>query len=158
MFGEVPDPFSTVEGLWGEPGAVIITANTGLKAPDCVQIADRHNGVVISGSWVDSKGNHEVPCVLVSDFIHITDLGNKLLVGAVLKTKYGDTVRPAPLDTVRKGVNWPLLLDAVINHHTHAIKAAEGRIYPPSKDQVRQHISSKQAENEFELFLRGHQN
>ena len=157
MLGEVLDPFSTVGAMWSQPAAVIITANAGLKAPDCVLIADRHNGVVIPGSWADNKGFHEVPCVLINGNVHITDLGDQLIVGGVLKTKYGDNVRPLKLDAVRKGVNWPSILSAVIEKHIWAIGQAKGRIYPPSKGESKANTSSAQARNELELFLRGHQ-
>ncbi len=157
MLGEVPDPYSTVEGSWAEPGAVIITANSGLKAPDCVSIADRYNGLVIPGTWRDSKGQHEVPCVLINGCIHIHDLGDQLVIGAVLKNEHGDNVRPLPVDVVRKGVGWPSGLASVIDKHLLATKKAEGRLYPPSKAWKPTMRTSESMMKEFELFMRGHQ-
>lgn len=158
MLGQIEDPYSTVEGQWCRPGAVIITANSGLKAPDCVQIADRYNGLVISGTWRDSKGNHEVPCVLINGCIHIHDLDTQLVIGAVFKNEHGDNVRPLPTDTVRKGVGWPSGLASVIDKHLLAVKKAEGRLYPPSvKRNWVYDRSSERMAKEFELFMRGHQ-
>tara|TARA_R100000541_G_scaffold32129_1_gene40890 strand:- start:8644 stop:9423 length:780 start_codon:yes stop_codon:yes gene_type:complete len=157
MLGEVADPFSTVDGVWEKPGAVIITANSGLKAPDCVAIADRYNGLVIPGNWRDSQGKHEVPCVLINGCIHIHDLGTQLVVGAVFKNEHGNNVRPLPADTVRKGVGWPAGLASVIDKHLLATKKAEGRLYPPSKAEDRTMRSSESMMKEFELFMRGHQ-
>ena len=158
MLGEVADPFSTVGANWDKPGAVIITANSGLKAPDCVQIADRYNGLVIPGTWVDSKGNHEVPCVLINGCIHVHDLGDQLVVGAVFKNEHGNNVRPLPVDVIRKGVGWPSGLASVIDKHLLAVKKAEGRLYPPSvKQNWVYDRSSERMMKEFELFMRGHE-
>ena len=158
MLGQIEDPYSTVEGQWCRPGAVIITANSGLKAPDCVAIADRYNGLVIPGTWRDSKGNHEVPCVLINGCIHVHDLGDQLVIGAVFKNEHGDNVRPLPTDTVRKGVGWPSGLASVIDKHLLAVKKAEGRLYPPSvKRNWVYDRSSERMAKEFELFMRGHQ-
>jgi hypothetical protein len=154
--GVIPDPYSTVGAEWAEPGAIIITANAGLKAPDCVLIADKYNGIVIPGTWRDSQGNHEVPCVLINGCVHITDLDKKLIVGAVFLNENGENVRPLPIDAVKKGVNWPSLLDSVINRHMNAAKDAEGRIYPRSKPQNRETSSSERMSREHELFMRGH--
>jgi hypothetical protein len=158
MLGEIKDPHSTVEKLWSKPGAVIITANSGLKAPDCVAIADRYNGLVIPGNWRDSQGKHEVPCVLINGCIHIHDLDTQLVVGAVFKNEHGDNVRPLPTDTVRKGVGWPAGLASVIDKHLLATKKAEGRLYPPLTKESRVYDrSSERMMKEFELFMRGHQ-
>jgi hypothetical protein len=157
MLGEIYDPKSTVEASYSEPGAVIITANSGLKAPDCVAIADRYNGLVISGTWRDSKGNHEVPCVLINGCVHIHDLGDQLIVGAVFKNEHGDNVRPLPLDAVRKAVGWPSALASIIEKHIQATEAAEGRTYPPSNGWKPTLTSSQTMAKEFELFMRGHQ-
>tara|TARA_R110000803_G_scaffold38441_3_gene83059 strand:+ start:494 stop:1273 length:780 start_codon:yes stop_codon:yes gene_type:complete len=156
MLGEVDDPFSTVSAKWSHPGATIITANGGLKAPDCVLIADKYSGLVIPGTWQDNKNNHEVPCVLINGCVHITDLGEKLIVGAVFLNENGENVRPLPIDAVKKGVNWPSLLDSVINRHMNAAKDAEGRIYPRSKPHNRATSSSELFAREYELFMRGH--
>ena len=154
--GVIPDPYSTVGAEWAEPGAIIITANAGLKAPDCVLIADKYNGLVISGTWRDSQGNHEVPCVLINGCVHITDLGDQLIVGSVFLNEHGESVRPLPYDVVKKGVNWPSLLDSVINRHMNAAKDAEGRIYPRSKPQKRPSTTTEMMRRGYELFLTGH--
>lgn len=156
MLGVIDDPYSTVGKKWEEPGAVIITANTGLRAPDCVAIADRYNGLVVSGTWRDSKGLHEVPCVIIDGCVHIHDLGTQLVVGAVFKNEYGDNVRPLPADIIKKGVSWPSVLASVISRHTEATHAAEGRLYPPTKA-VEGERSSEAMAREYELFQRGHQ-
>lgn len=158
MLGQIDDPYSTVEGQWCRPGATIITANSGLKAPDCVAIADRYHGLIIPGTWRDSKGSHQVPCVLVNGCIHIHDLGNKLVVGSVLTNEHMDTVRPLPPDTIKKGVGWDALLASVIEKHSKATEEEEGRLYPP---QIKRNwiydSSSEIMAKEVELFKRGHQ-
>lgn len=158
MLGEVADPYSTVGKLWADPGAVLITANSGLKAPDCVGIADRHGGFVVSGGWHDSKGYHEVPCVVIERegfAVHIHDLASQLVVGAVIQTSRGYNVRPLPPTNVRKGPGWPSGLAATIVTHTEAGRLAEGRLYPPLNDWKRPTSSSELAAKEFEAFMRG---
>lgn len=157
MLGEIDDPYSTVGKKWQYDGARIITANSGLKAPDCVQIADRYNGIVLPGTWRDSKRSVEVPCVLVNGFVHIHDLGDQLIVGGVVKNERGDNVRPLPVDAVRKGVGWDAMLASVIDKHTDALKEALGRSYPPSKARKQARTSSQTMREELELFMRGHQ-
>ena len=156
MLGEIDSPFSTVGAKWAKPGATIITANSGLKAPDCVLIADRYSGLVIPGTWRDSKNSHEVPCVLINEWVHIHDLGDKLIVGGVFKNEHGENVRPLPYDVVKKGVNWPLLLSEVISKHIESTSLTEARIYPRSKPQNRITTTSELMTKEFELFMRGH--
>ena len=157
MLGQIDDPYSTVEGQWPHPGAVIITASKGLKAPDCVEIADKYNGVVIPGTWRDSKRATEVPCVLIDNCIHIHDLGDQLIVGAVFKNEHGDNVRPLPVDAVRKSVGWPSVLASVIEKHRKAKEASKGRTYPPLIRQYPTLRSSELMRKELELFMRGHQ-
>ena len=157
MLGEVDDPYSTVGKKWGEQGAVIITANAGLQAPDCVAIADRYNGLVVPGTWRDTKGSHEVPCVLIDGNIHIHDLGSQLVIGAVFTNEHGDNVRPLPPDTIRKGVGWPSSLASIIDKHQIATYAAGGRLYAPSNDGNQVSLrSSELMAKEFERFVRGH--
>jgi len=157
MLGQIDDPYSTVEGKWPQSGAIIITANHGLKAPDCVEIASRYNGLVISGTWRDSKGSHEVPCVLINGCVHIHDLGDQLIIGAVFKSEHGDNVRPLPVDVVKKGVNWPSILASSISKHIDAYERAEGRLYPPLNRQYPTMKTSELMRKELELFLRGYQ-
>lgn len=158
MVGTVLDPLSTVGKESENPGAVIITANSGLKAPDCVEIADRYNGLIVPGTWVDNKGKYEVPCVVIENCVHIHDLGQKLVVGSVLKTQYGENVRPIPHEVVKKSVSWPSVLASTIQRHIEAAEAASSRIYPPPNAWI--HISDRTSEvmsNEHRAFLRGHQ-
>ena len=157
MLGEVADPYSTVGKKWENPGATIITANTGLQAPDCVAIADSYNGLVIPGTWKDTKGSHEVPCVLIDGCVHVADLGNKFAVGSVFQNEHGNNVRPLPLSIVKKGVGWPSVLASIVLKHSEAHKEAEGRIYPPTNARNGALTSSEQAAGEHDLFLRGHQ-
>lgn len=157
MLGEIDDPYSTVGKKWPEPGAVIITANAGLKAPDCEEIASRWNGLVVPGTWRDSKGAHDVPCVLIEGYVHVHDLGNQLVVGAVFGNEHGDNVRALPPDTIRKGVGWPSALSAIILKHMESIHQVVRRIYPPSNARIDPSLrSSEVMAKEFELFMRGH--
>ena len=158
MLGEIDDPYSTVGKSLAEPGAAVITCNSGLKAPDCAAIADRLGGRVVGGHWVDSKNSHSVPCVIVDEIVHIHDLGKQLVVGAVFPNSRGDNVRPLPPDTIRKGVGWPSVLDAIVRKHQDATEAAKGRIYPPLLLKFDNKFrSSEVMAREFELFMRGHQ-
>ena len=157
MLGEIEDPHSTVGASYHSPGATIITSNHALKAPDCVEIADRYNGLVIPGVWRDSKRTVEVPCILIESCVHIHDLGAQLIVGAVFKNEHGDNVRPLPVDAVRKGVGWPLKLAASVERHIQATEDAKGRTYPPSNDWKPTMRSSELMRTEHELFMRGHQ-
>lgn len=157
MLGTVDDPYSTVGKKWADPGATIITYTVGPQAPDCQAIADRHNGLVIPGTWVDSKGPHAVPCVLIEGYVHVHDLGNQLVIGAVFTNEHGDNVRPLPPDTIRKGVGWPSVLASCIVKHEESIHQVVRRLYPPSKRRI--DPSSRSSEvmaKEFELFMRGH--
>ena len=157
MLGEVDDPYSTVGKKWAEPGAVIITANAGLQAPDCVAIADRYNGLVVPGTWRDSKGSHDVPCVIIEGYIHIHDLGSQLVIGAVFTNEHGDNVRPLPPDTLKKGVAWPSVLASIIAKHDESIHQVVGRLYPPSNASIDPPLrSSELMAKEFERFMRGH--
>ena len=156
MLGEIPDPYSTIGASWKEPGAIVITANAGLKAPDCQEIADRYNGLVIPGEWKDSKGNHNVPCVLIDGRIHIHDLGSQLVVGAVFKNEHGDNVRPLKPEAIKKGVNWPSILASTIQRHTQACEGVKGRTYPPLPPPYQVfNKTSLQMDSEHELFKRG---
>lgn len=158
MLGQIEDPYSTVEGQWCRPGAVIITANSGLKAPDCVQIAEVVGGNVVSGTWIDSKGSHEIPCVLLPNGVHISDLGSQLVIHCSFENSYGDSVSPLPADTIKKGVNWMASLREVVARHTQAYLDAKGRLYPPQTKQYwRYDRSSERIAKQFEHFMRGHQ-
>ena len=157
LLGEVEDPKSTVGAMLPERGALVISPADGLKAHDCQEIADRHNGLVVSGTWRDSKGSHEVPCVLIGGCVHIHDLGDQLIVGAVFKNEHGDNVRPLPVDAVRKAVGFPSVLASIIEKHIQATYAAGGRTYPPSNDWKPTMTSSHSMREEHELFMRGHQ-
>ena len=158
---EITDPTSYSGRLWDGSAATLITSSPGLKAADCIEIADYLDGDVIPGMWRDRNGTHLIPCVVVKaegGAIHIGDLGSKLVVGGIHTDSMGTTIRPLPIESMKKDLNWMLKLKTRMERHKEVLRSCDSMMFKASfmpKQQLDIMYSTEAAEIEHKRWFTG---